>query len=140
MTDLEIPAGQNKARRRPAVILAAACVLAAGAMDVARAEPGPCVLSDDEAVLLEETSDQVARWPGPGDYVDVESRVPSLGCGVWILSVGKDGSVKTVRLLRSDAQGAFFETTKLMLLKIRYRASRRDWTGLVKITLKRDGE
>jgi len=140
MTDRETPAIRKKARRRPAAILAAACFLVAGATDVAKAEPGPCALSDDEAVLLEETSDQVARWPAPDDYVDVESRVPSVGCGVWSLSIGKDGSVKTVRLLRSEAQGAFAETTKLMLLKIRYRASRRDWTGLVKITLKREGE
>jgi hypothetical protein len=112
-------------------------LLSAVATGQAFAEPAApaCALSREDAASVRATASRVAVRASTKDFGDIESRVPSEGCGVWRIVVGPDGAVVSAQRLRGDHRGSFVDLVEPWLRQNKYQTSQRQWTGLVLVTM-----
>ena len=121
--------------RRAALAVGLVLTVAAGGPVFAAPSDQACALSGQEAALVRATADRVAVRASTEDFGDAESRVPSVGCGVWSIVVGADGAVVSTQRLRGSHRGSFVDVVEPWLRKNKYQTSERQWTGLVLVTM-----
>jgi hypothetical protein len=121
--------------RRAALAVGLALAVAAGGEAFATPTDPACALSVQEAALVRATTDRVAVRASIKDFGDAESRVPSEGCGVWRIVVGSNGAVVSTQRIRGSHRGSFVDVVEPWLRKNKYQTSKRQWSGLVLVTM-----
>ena len=95
--------------------------------------PSNCDLSSSEMAQLQLTASQ-ATDPQPA-YKPVFPKDRFDGCGVWALSVGAEGKVRSARLVRSTAGKDYESMARQLAMNFTFRPSNRAWDGLMRFYL-----
>lgn len=119
-------------------MLAAAAAVLLLAADPAAAQPqaDACPVSAEERALVKLTTSRMVRGFDPDDMPIIESLIPATGCGVWRVTVAKDGTITRLDLARAEVLGPYEQMLRPALLKVTYRPSATGWSGLMKITFR----